>query len=291
MNFENDDMYYPDDSEMTHELDNTQMEELKSFNPTIIAYGANRVSEIPEVQEKIEDFKEAFSDKISDTKEAISDFFTTIGENIKEFTNGVYEGVKEFFEGSKEAEDKEFESYPREFSETREFGLDHCVEAAKEYFNPGVIENWANLSANDRAAISYAYAAEVAKAFQLENYKGVIFEEMAPGTLGSNCGDGYIHLTVDYLNPENTPLGIVDTITHELRHQYQMECIAGYHDVPDEVRNEWAVAKAIYTTDGACSYDPWGYMYNPLETDSRFAGETVVREMTKDMINDIIAQA
>lgn len=28
--------------------------------------------------------------------------------------------------------------------------------------------------------------------------------------------------------------------------------------------------------------DPWGYKYNPLETDARYAGESVVREMTKD---------
>lgn len=33
-----------------------------------------------------------------------------------------------------------------------------------------------------------------------------------------------------------SPLEIVNTITHELRHQYQNECINGYHNVPDEVK-------------------------------------------------------
>lgn len=57
----------------------------------------------------------------------------------------------------------------------------------------------------------------------------------------------------------------------------------------DEVRNEWAVASAIYNYDQPSCYDPWGYTYNLLEIDSRYAGETVVRNVTNQLINDLVA--
>ena len=72
---------------------------------------------------------------------------------------------------------------------------------------------------------------------------------------------------------------------HELRHQYQSEAIRGYHNVPDDVRQEWATAEQIYNYDQPYCYDPWGYTYNPLEIDARFSGETVVRNVTHDMFN------
>ena len=177
-----------------------------------------------------------------------------------------------------------------DFYEAREFGLDKCSAAAKEIFNPGVIDNWMYLSPAERQEISQAYAAEVAEAFELEKYTGVIFEDLEPNVLGYNNGDGSIHLTNNLLADLGSPLDVVDTITHELRHQYQSECINGYHNVSDEVKNEWAAATAIYDSNShPWAFDPWGYKYNPLEIDSRYAGETVVRNITKEFINDQLA--
>ena len=34
------------------------------------------------------------------------------------------------------------------------------------------------------------------------------------------------------------------------------------------------------------AYDPWGYTYNPMETDAKYFGESMVRELTKDIINN-----
>lgn len=308
MNYENCDLYAPDsqeldtgfesiseDIEMTKDTeevtDQTRDIPHASFNPAVIAYGANRIQEIPAVKEFVSDCKETFGEKVSDSIDAAKEYIENISENIKDFSKGVYDSVTSYFSDSKEVESKECAMYSKEFSETREFGIDHCVEAANEYFNPGVISEWMNLSNDERAEICYAYADEVAKAFELEEYNGVVFEQLEPGTLGYNAGDGYIHLATDLLNPMMTPLNLVDTITHELRHQYQSECVDGYHDVADEVRNEWAMATEIYTNDDAWCYDPWGYMYNPLEIDSRFAGETVVREISSKMFNDALASA
>lgn len=37
-----------------------------------------------------------------------------------------------------------------------------------------------------------------------------------------------------------------------------------------------------YTDLPPYAFDPWGYKYNALELDARYAGETVVREFTKE---------
>ena len=41
-------------------------------------------------------------------------------------------------------------------------------------------------------------------------------------------------------------------------------------------------ADKLYTNDSPYALDPWGYKYNALELDARYAGETVIREFTKD---------
>jgi hypothetical protein len=116
----------------------------------------------------------------------------------------------------------------------------------------------------------------------------MFIEALEPGVLGSNNGDGTIHLSEGLLSSENTPFLLIDTITHELRHQYQSECINGLHEVSEEVRNEWAMATLLYNYDDPTSFDPWGYKYNPLEIDSNYAGNTVVRNVTSQMFNDIL---
>lgn len=262
-----------------------------SINPAVLGYAGYKALHSSTVREFVGECKDSFKEKVSDTYDAVKEYLKGLAEDIKEFSQGVYESVKSYFEDTEKVSDEEYSKYPKEFSETREFGLERCAEAAKEYFNPGVINDWMNLSTEQRAEICYAYADEVAKAFELEKYGGVIFEEMEPNKMGFNNGDGTIHLSMDILNPMTSPLSVVDVITHELRHQYQSECVLGFHDVPDEVRNEWAVSAMIYSEDSACCYDPWGYIYNPLEIDSRYAGETVVREISNQMFNEMLETA
>ena len=201
-------------------------------------------------------------------------------ESISEFFKELYETVADFFTDSKQVTDEEFEKLGEELNEAREFGINECTDAAIRIFTPEVIENWGNMTIDQRRELAEEYAAEVAKAFDLELYTGTIFEPLQEGLLGYNNGDGSIHLTDQLLAAWNSPLQIIDTITHELRHQYQQECINGYHDVPDSVREEWAVADTIYNYDQPSCYDPWGYQFNPLELDSRYAGETVVRNIS-----------
>ena len=243
------------------------------IHPAIVAYGLHKLSEMPAVKEVVEDCKASISDTLSDWSHKIDEFFI-----------GIYDSVKDFFTGN-DADAKAIENLGSNFVEERDFGLDKCSEAAKEIFNPGVIENWANLSLEQRKEIAGAYAAEVANAFELQNFTGVHFEDLDQGVMGYNNGDGSIHLSNTLIAPWTSPLEIMNTITHELRHQYQFEAVQGYHNVADDVRKEWATAQEIYSYDQPYCYDPWGYTYNPLEIDARYAGETVVRNVTHDMIN------
>lgn len=244
-----------------------------NVHPAVMAYGLHKLSEMPTVRETIENCKASFKETISNLVDKCKDFFS-----------GIFENVKDFFAGN-DKDAKAIEKYGDHFVEQRDFGLDKCSEAAKEIFNPGVIENWSNLSLDQRKEIAGAYAKEVANAFELENYTGVYFDDLDNGILGYNNGDGSIHLSNSLIAAWTSPLEIMNTITHELRHQYQSEAIKGYHNVTDDVRQEWTVAQQIYNYDEPYCYDPWGYTYNPLEIDARYAGETVVRNVTHEMFN------
>ena len=275
-------------------IDNTkEMRAMTGGQAGAIAYGIQRISDIPAVNDKIQDCKEGFNNAMENAKDSIVEFGTKVSEGIKDYCCGVYEDIKDFFthDEKKSLSDIQFPEAAKlneGITEGREFGLDKCSEAALEIFNPGVIEEWGNMSLEERKDIACMYADKVAEAFELVDYKGVYIEELEPGLLGSNNGDGTIHISEQLIGEYTTPFQILDTITHELRHQYQSECVNGYHDVSDEVRNEWTMATAIYNYDQPTCYDPWGYSYNPLEIDSNYAGNTVVRNITSQMFNDVI---
>lgn len=260
--------------------------EMKSMNPAVAVYGIQRVSEIPQVREKIDECKEEFKETVAEAGEKLGEFCEHVKESLADFCKGAYENVKDFFTPEvAEADTKEMARWGEMFTETREFGIEECSEAARDIFNEGVLNEWPNLTPEQRRDIACSYAAEVAEAFELTNYKGVYIESLEPGTLGSNNGDGTIHLSDTLIGQFVSPLEIMNTITHELRHQYQSEAIRGEHNIPESVRNEWTVAQQIYNYDQPSCYDPWGYTYNPLEIDARFAGESVVRNVTNSIIN------
>ena len=271
---------------MNEFLNMENISDVNSEKTEIIEHNVFRISDYLAVNEMIQEYKNNFNKAVENSSETIENLKERILENISDY----YFDIQDLYLN----EDKTAIEFPKMaqldegITENRDFGLERCTEAALEIFNPGVINEWKNMTAEEKMNIAYAYAEEVAKAFELENYSGLIIEPMDANTGGYNLGDGYIHLNDLLFNETVSPLQILDTITHELRHQYQSECIAGYHDVSDEVRNEWSLANDIYGYDYPSAYDPWGYQYNPLEIDSRYAGETVVRNVTSQMINDAI---
>ena len=168
--------------------------------------------------------------------------------------------------------------------ELREFGIEECTKSAKEIFTPEVIKKRVTFSPEKKREFCSQYAERVSKAFELVDYKGLVFESLEDGVMGYNRGDGIVHLTNKFLTSPFSSLEMIDTITHELRHQYQYEAMKGKHSISEDVRKEWIQANKDYTTEKPWALDPWGYKYNPLELDARYAGETVVRNLTKDYI-------
>lgn len=174
----------------------------------------------------------------------------------------------------------------KEYADEREIGLDETVEAAREIFTPQVISEWGNMTLEERNAVFQEYQHAVAEALGIEP-GNVIFKDI-PRAYGYNNGDGNVYLNVMLLEDPKWVIKCIDTIAHETRHQFQHDAVMDPErfGISPEVAKEWAWAIENYTDEDLSQYDPWGYHYNPIEIDSRYFGESVVRELTKGLIND-----
>ena len=228
--------------------------------------------------------------------ESIECGFETIKEGIVSYWEGLWEDVSDFAQDIKDIiKDvlgiEETSDTDSEHSDTaREYGLHECAEAAKEIITTDVINAWGTMSLEERNKIAQEYAAAIGEGLGID-FKGIVWENFdTPNgtyTFGYNSGDGYVHLNSDFLSNPGMLMQLVDTIAHEARHQFQMEAIANPEKfgIDEATINAWAVGKQAYTTNLPSAYDPWGYTYNPLEIDSKYFGESMVREITRDIIN------
>lgn len=198
---------------------------------------------------------------------------------------------EKYFQGIESFKDSKWYETSLNWSETRlldnfdirDYGISECIASAKDIFTPEIIDNWNRISEDNRINLILNYGEEVSKNFDLKEFKKIIIKDLGLGVYGETSGDGYIYLSESLVkNDMSSPLQIIDTLTHEMRHQFQMESLRGLHEVPLEIIKEWRIGESEYTDTPPYVFDPWGYKYNPLELDARYAGETVVREFTKD---------
>ena len=201
---------------------------------------------------------------------------------IKDVWSDFVHSIKDYAESVPES---------REIVEAREYGVKECAEVAKACFTPEIIRAWGWMDLNARNEVIQEYANGIGEAMGI-NFKGIVWErfpiENGMYTYGYNAGDGYVHLNVDLLADPGQLMHVVDTVAHEARHQLQNEAIENPSKFPiDEATiKEWTVGREVYTLDMPSAYDPWGYTYNPMETDAKFFGESMVRELTKAIINN-----
>lgn len=233
----------------------------------------NEINEIPkEVVETPETPEIPKTQALSFEFDSIKDVWTDFVDSIKEFSDSIL--------GSSD-----------EVVEARDYGVQECADVAKECFTPEVIQAWGTMDLETRNKVIQEYAEGIGEALGI-NFKGVVWEEFpienGTYTYGYNAGDGYLHLNVDLLSDPGQLMHVVDTVAHEARHQLQIEAMEDPSRFPiDEATiNEWTVARENYTTEMPSAYDPWGYTYNPMETDAKYFGESMVRELTKDIINN-----
>ena len=228
-----------------------------------------------EVNEMTQEFRETTS--LSDLQAETAEY-NVLKDTWDEFVNS----IKEFTDSNLDS---------REIVEAREYGVKECAEVAKECFTPEVIRDWGMMDLEARDKVIQEYANGIGEAMGI-NFKGIVWEnfpiENGRYTYGYNAGDGYVHLNTDLLADPGQLMHVVDTVAHEARHQLQNEAIENPSKFPiDEATiKEWTVGRAVYTTEMPNAYDPWGYLYNPMETDAKFFGESMVRELTKDIINN-----
>lgn len=179
------------------------------------------------------------------------------------------------------------EGFHTEYTNEREFGIQECSQCAKEIFTKEVIRDWPQMDYRNRLAILQEYGESAAECLGVKS-GDIVFKQMKPGEFGYNNGDGNIYLNKGLIEDPRYIILLIDTIAHETRHQYQKEAIQNpeKYGISPEVAKEWEYALVNYTTENCSKYDPWGYHYNPAEIDARYFGETIVREFTKDLIND-----
>ena len=220
------------------------------------------VQEIPSLPE-VQEVKTEYN--------VVNDVWSDFVNSIKEYTDAVPES--------------------KEIVEAREYGVKECADVAKACFTPEVIRAWGMMDLDARNKVIQEYANGIGEAMGI-NFKGIVWEqfpiENGMYTYGYNAGDGYVHLNIDMLADPGQLMHVVDTVAHEARHQLQNEAIENPSKFPiDEATiKEWTVGREVYTLDMPSAYDPWGYTYNPMETDAKYFGESMVRELTKDIINN-----
>lgn len=251
----------------------------------------NGISEMPqeykEVQRETQDL--SIFERLECGFETIKQGIENYWEGLKETSKDIYDGISDFAKDIKDTISDVFGM--NESTDTaREYGLHECAESAKEIITSDVISSWGTLSLEERNEIAQAYATAIGEGLGI-NYQGIVWEEFDTSdgtyTYGYNSGDGYVHLNIDFLSDPSMLMQLVDTVAHEARHQFQIEAVADSErfGIDEATALEWAAGISMYTTEMPSAYDPWGYTYNPLEIDSKYFGESMVREITKGLIN------
>ncbi|MCX7773551.1 MAG: hypothetical protein N2376_10625 [Clostridia bacterium] len=205
--------------------------------------------ELPEGQDYKgeKSFSEAFSD-------AINSFLESLGELI---------GVQK----SKEA---------REVDETLS---EKAADAMAEVFDQKTLQEWGTMTMEERQAKLSEYYSKLGQSLGIDA-KGVIVEDCAAtvgeGVLGYNSGDGYLHIDFRNLEDPSKLLDVLNTTTHEARHQLQSEAIADpsrFPEISPSLIKEWEHNMQNYD-NGQFGFE--GYYNQGVEVDARaFAGDVI----------------
>lgn len=176
---------------------------------------------------------------------------------------------------------------PDMISEIDEARSDQLAEILNEVIDKEVIANWDNLSLFERADLINEYYARAGEALGIHNTK-VIFEEIPsePGiiTNGYNNGDGSLHINIELLKDPSQLEQILETTTHEMRHQFQTEAVANperFPDIPQDVLDTWNYEFHNYI-DGSYSFED--YYNQAIECDARDFADKVVGKYTESLV-------
>lgn len=210
--------------------------------------------------------------------------------------DGTYEGLGEAIalsEGLQAETGAILESTELEFFENKQFlsevdeaRVKETADIMGEVFSEDVIANWSELSLDEKSAKLNEYYVQAGENLGI-NTKGVVIEPMysEPGTIsfGYNAGDGYIHLNEAVVEDPGMLGQVLDTATHEMRHQFQTDVVAdpsGFPDLSANVLETWEYEFNNYISP---EYDFQGYYEQAIESDARGFSEDVLQTYTDKM--------
>ena len=172
-------------------------------------------------------------------------------------------------------------------SEVDEVRVNETAEIMADVFSEDVLTNWSEMSLDEKSAKLNEYYLRAGENLGIDT-KGVVVEPMpceTPGmlSLGYNSGDGYIHLNADVLDDPSQLGQVLDTATHEMRHQFQNDALAApnnFSDIPQDVLKVWDYEMKHYINP---DYDFQGYYEQAIECDARDFAEEVLNAYTGKM--------
>ena len=242
--------------------------------------------------EGLENMIEDIGEVIEDGLEAIGEMLEDIGEAL-----GIIDGDDKTVElptgGETGNEIDEGVANPGEInnSEGVEYGegdlerIEEVSDVMAEVFTDEVISNWENLSVEERTAYLDEYYAKAGERLGVDT-KGVYVDDLwakhGDGTMGVNCGDGYIGIDVRMIEDPANLQTLLETATHEMRHQLQSDALANpdaFPDISQETLEQWAYEMDNYIDP---SYGFEEYEAQLIETDARAFGEEVVNDFIQD---------
>ncbi|MCI6996192.1 MAG: hypothetical protein MR936_05190 [Eubacterium sp.] len=171
-------------------------------------------------------------------------------------------------------------------SEVDEVRINETADIMAEVFSEDVIASWSELSLDEKAEKLNEYYTKAGDKLGI-NTKGVIVEPMntEPGDtlLGYNSGDGYIHLNSFVLDDPSMLGKVLETATHEMRHQFQHDVVVNpsqFQDISNDTIEKWIYEQNNYISP---EYDYQGYYEQDIEADARNYAENVVKSFMNKM--------
>lgn len=198
----------------------------------------------------------------------------------------IQEGLQE--DGATALESMKMERFENQqyLSEVDEGRIRETADIMADVFTEDVIMNWSELSLDEKADKINEYYVKAGENLGI-NTKGVIVEPMysEPGTIsfGYNAGDGFIHLNKAVVEDPGMFGQVLDTATHEMRHQFQTDVIAdpsAFPDLSESVVGTWEYEFRNYISP---EYDFQGYYEQAIESDARDFAEDVLQSYMDKM--------